>query len=96
MVSKDRGEQVVTDTLPVTKKDQARTRSRATMVTVCRSLSLRSSSAPCAFTQRAASRDQVQGVGGLDPASQLLAPPAYQSPYSLTPLLGSLHHITEE
>jgi len=32
---------------------------------------------------RAACRDQVRGVGGLDPASQLLAPPADRSPYSV-------------
>src|SRR5690348_11252548 len=32
---------------------------------------------------RAAYRDQVRGVGGLDPASQLLAPPAYRSPSSV-------------
>jgi len=32
---------------------------------------------------RAAYRDQVRGVGGLDPASQLLAPPAYRSPCSV-------------
>src|SRR5207248_2499911 len=32
---------------------------------------------------RAASRDQVRGVGGPDPASQLRAPPAYRSPMQL-------------
>ena len=32
---------------------------------------------------RAACRDQVRGVGGLDPASQLLAPPADQAPSSV-------------
>jgi len=32
---------------------------------------------------RAACRDQVRGVGGLDPASQLLAPPADRSPYAV-------------
>jgi hypothetical protein len=46
--------------------------------------SLRSSSAPLTTRgQRATSRDQVRRVGGLDPASQLLAPPADQSRYSI-------------
>jgi len=46
--------------------------------------SLRSSSAPpMSMTCRAASRDQVRRVGGLDPASQLLATPADQSPIHL-------------
>jgi hypothetical protein len=35
---------------------------------------------------RAASRDQVQRVGGLDPASQLLAPLANRSPYAVVML----------
>ena len=56
------------------------------LLSVCRLHSLRSSSAPSAFigrssvvhpVRRAAFRDQVQRVGGLDPASQLLAPLAY-------------------
>jgi hypothetical protein len=45
--------------------------------------------------RRAASRDQVRRVGGLDPASQLLAPPAYQLLYSLTPLVGGIHSIAQ-
>ena len=63
-----------------TQNDHRGAQRRTTVVAVLRPHSLRSSSAtPAHHAPRAASRDQVRGVGGPDPASQLLAPPAYRS-----------------
>jgi len=62
---------------PGVRTPKATSLKAGTVAPILRPHSLRSSSAPPApFALRAASRDQVRGVGGPDPASQLRAPPA--------------------
>jgi len=66
-------------------KTPPRAQRHVTVACILRPHSLRSSSAPRTLAaSRAASRDQVRGVGGPDPASQLLAPPAYRCAMQLS------------
>jgi len=94
----------ITQRLLSTRKRPQRAERLACAVKILRPHSLRSSSAPPPRYSgtRAASRDQVRGVGGLDPTSQLLAPPAGRSSYAVgseystqadQPLHLSLRHV---